>query len=93
MAGALGVRLHPAGLVCAGIRRSDIPPFPFSLLWEERQLLPVAKLARQDGLDFLRQALQMDIATKTPRYPLQQADQALTDVRANRFEGAAVLAP
>jgi len=72
---------------------SDIPSFPYSLLWEERQLLSVANLTREDGLDFLRQVPQMGIVTKTTRYPLQQANQALADLRAGRFEGAAVLVP
>jgi propanol-preferring alcohol dehydrogenase len=72
---------------------SDIPSFPYGLLWEERELLSVANLTRQDGLDFLRQVPQMDIVTETTRYPLQQANQALADLRAGRFEGAAVLVP
>ena len=80
-------------VVCAGIHMSDIPSFPYSLLWEERQLLSVANLTRHDGLDFLRQVPQMGIVTKTTRYPLQQANQALADLRAGRFEGAAVLVP
>jgi propanol-preferring alcohol dehydrogenase len=78
-------------VVCAGIHMSDIPSFPYSLLWEERQLLSVANLTRQDGLDFLRQVPQMGIVTTTTRYPLLQAHQALADLRAGRFEGAAVL--
>ncbi len=80
-------------VVCAGIHMSDIPSFPYSLLWEERQLLSVANLTRQDGLDFLSRTPQMGIVTKTTRYPLQQANQALADLRAGRFEGAAVLVP
>ena len=80
-------------VVCAGIHMSDIPSFPYSLLWEERQLLSVANLTRQDGLDFLRRVPQMGIVTKTTRYPLQQANEALADLRAGRFEGAAVLVP
>ena len=80
-------------VVCAGIHMSDIPSFPYSLLWEERELLSVANLTRQDGLDFLRQVPQMGIVTKATRYPLQQANQALADLRAGRFHGAAVLAP
>ena len=78
-------------VVCAGIHMSDIPSFPYSLLWEERQLLSVANLTRQDGLDFLRQVPQMGLVTKIARYPMQQANQALADLRAGRFEGAAVL--
>ena len=80
-------------VVCAGIHMSDIPSFPYELLWEERQLVSVANLTRQDGLDFLRLAPQMNIVTQTTRYPLDHANQALADLRAGRFEGAAVLVP
>jgi len=80
-------------VVCAGIHMSDIPGFPYRLLWEERQLVSVANLTRQDGIDFLRQAPAMGIVTKTTSYPLRQANQALADLRAGRFEGAAVLVP
>jgi propanol-preferring alcohol dehydrogenase len=80
-------------VVCAGIHMSDIPSLPYSILWEERQLLSVANLTRQDGLDFLRQVPQMGIVTKITSYPLQQANEALADLRAGRFEGAAVLIP
>ena len=80
-------------VVCAGIHMSDIPSFHYSLLWEERQLLSVANLTRQDGLDFLSLAPGVGIVTKTTRYPLKQANQALADLRAGRFEGAAVLVP
>ena len=78
-------------VVCAGIHMSDIPRFPYSLLWEERELLSVANLTRKDGLDFLALVPQIGIVTKTTQYPLQQANQALGDLRAGRFEGAAVL--
>jgi hypothetical protein len=80
-------------VVCAGIHMSDIPGFPYGLLWEERQIVSVANLTRQDGLDFLRLAPGMGIVTKVARYPLMQANQALADLRAGRFEGAAVLVP
>jgi propanol-preferring alcohol dehydrogenase len=80
-------------IVCAGIHMSDIPSFPYQLLWEERQLLSVANLTRQDGLDFLRLVPTIGIVTKTNVYHLQEADQALADLRAGRFEGAAVLCP
>jgi propanol-preferring alcohol dehydrogenase len=80
-------------VVCAGIHMSDIPAFPYRLLWEERQLVSVANLTRQDGLDFLRLAPQIGIVTQTTSYPLQRANQALADLRAGRFEGAAVLLP
>jgi propanol-preferring alcohol dehydrogenase len=80
-------------VVCAGIHMSDIPSFPYQLLWEERQILSVANLTRQDGLDFLRQAHAMGIVTHTTAYPLVQANEALADLRAGRFHGAAVLIP
>jgi propanol-preferring alcohol dehydrogenase len=62
-------------------------------LWEERQLVTVANLTRQDGLDFLRLAPRIGIRTKTNCYPLRQANEALQDLRAGRFDGAAVLMP
>lgn len=80
-------------VVCAGIHMSDIPSFPYRLLWEERQVMSVANLTRQDGIDFLRLAPEIGIATTTTTYPLNQANQALADLRAGRFEGAAVLVP
>lgn len=80
-------------VVCAGIHMSDIPRFPYRILWEERQLLSVANLTRQDGLDFLGAVPKIGIVTRTTTYPLQQANQALADLRAGRFEGAAVLVP
>jgi propanol-preferring alcohol dehydrogenase len=80
-------------VVCAGIHMSDIPRFPYELLWEERQLLSVANLTRQDGVDFLRKAPEMGIVTHTTSYPLKNANQALADLRAGRFNGAAVLVP
>ena len=80
-------------VVCAGIHMSDIPSFPYRLLWEERQLVSVANLTRQDGIDFLRLAREIGIVTASTSYPLTQANQALADLRAGRFEGAAVLVP
>jgi alcohol dehydrogenase, propanol-preferring len=80
-------------VVCAGIHMSDIPSFPYRLLWEERQLVSVANLTRKDGIDFLRLAPEIGIVTETTRYPLNQANQALADLRAGRFAGAAVLVP
>ena len=80
-------------VVCAGIHMSDIPSFPYASLWEERQLVSVANLTRQDGVDFLRLAPQVGIVTQTTPYPLDQANQALADLRAGRFDGAAVLVP
>lgn len=80
-------------VVCAGIHMSDIPRMPYSLLWEERQLLSVANLTRRDGLEFLALAPRVGIVTQTTTYPLSRANEALADLRAGRFEGAAVLVP
>jgi len=80
-------------VVCGGIHMSDIPLFPYRLLWEERQLVSVANLTRQDGLDFLQLAPEIGIKTTTHTYPLQEANRALDDLRAGRFDGAAVLVP
>lgn len=80
-------------VVCAGIHMSDIPSFPYSLLWEERQLVSVANLTRQDAVDFFALLPQMGIATQTTRYALKDANQALADLRGGKFEGAAVLVP
>jgi propanol-preferring alcohol dehydrogenase len=80
-------------VVCAGIHMSDIPSLPYALLWQERQLLSVANLTRQDGVEFLRQAPEMGILTHTTTYPLRHANEALADLRAGRFDGAAVLVP
>lgn len=80
-------------VVCAGIHMSDIPSFAYSLLWQERQLMSVANLTRVDGQEFFRQVPQMGIVTHTHRYPLARANEALADLRAGRFSGAAVLVP
>ena len=70
---------------------SDLLPTPS--LWEERQLVSVANLTRQDGLDFLSLAAKIGIVARIAIYPLREANQALADLRAGRFEGAAVLTP
>lgn len=80
-------------VACAGIHMSDIPRFPYALLWEERQVVSVANLTRQDGIDFLGLAPKIGIVTQTTRYPLREANRALDDLRAGRFDGAAVLVP
>ncbi len=79
--------------VCAGIHMSDIPSFPYALLWEERQIVSVANLTRRDGLEFLRLAPQLGVKTTISKYPLSQANEALADLRAGKFDGAAVLIP
>jgi propanol-preferring alcohol dehydrogenase len=80
-------------VVCAGIHMSDIPSFPYSLLWEERQLLSVANLTRQDGLDFLKIAPQAGIHTETTAFPLDDANDVLNRLRSGQILGAAVLTP
>jgi alcohol dehydrogenase, propanol-preferring len=80
-------------VVWSSIHMSDVPSFPYSLLWEEQQLVSVANLTRQDGIDFLKIAPSINIVTKTTRYPLRDANRALADLRAGKFEGAAVLVP
>jgi propanol-preferring alcohol dehydrogenase len=80
-------------VVCAGIHMSEIPAMAYSLLWGERQLVSVANLTRQDGIDFLRLAPEIGIVTKTRTYALTDANRALDDLRAGRLEGAAVLVP
>jgi propanol-preferring alcohol dehydrogenase len=78
-------------VVAAGIHMSDIPSFPYRLLWEERIVRSVANLTRSDGEEFLRVAPQVPVHTRVTRYPLDEANEALDDLRAGRFEGAAVL--
>ena len=78
-------------VICAGIHMSDIPAFPYADLWEERRIQSVANLTRQDGVEFLKIAPDAMVKTSTHAYPLEQANQALDDLRAGRFEGAAVL--
>jgi propanol-preferring alcohol dehydrogenase len=80
-------------VVCAGIHMSDIPAMAYRLLAGERQLVSVANLTRQDGIDFLRLAPEIGIVTKTRRYALADANRALDDLRAGRLQGAAVLVP
>ncbi|MBI1366383.1 MAG: zinc-binding alcohol dehydrogenase family protein [Alphaproteobacteria bacterium] len=81
-----------AGLViCAGIHMSDIPAFPYEILWEERVVRSVANLTRQDGEEFLSVAPRAGVKTATHPYPLAQANDALDDLRNGRFDGAAVL--
>jgi propanol-preferring alcohol dehydrogenase len=80
-------------VVCGGIHMSDIPQFPYRDLWEERQLVSVANLTRDDARAFLAIAPQAGVKTTTNVYPLERANEALADLRAGRFQGAAVLVP
>ncbi len=84
--------LRPGGsVVCAGIHMSDIPSFPYAWLWGERRLLSVAHLTRRDGERFMQIAAEVPLKVQTREYPLAWANQALEDLRAGRFAGAAVL--
>jgi len=80
-------------VVCGGIHMSDIPRFPYQLLWEERQVISVANLTRRDAVEFLSLAPKAGVKTTTTVYPLEEANEALADLRAGRFQGAAVLRP
>lgn len=82
----------PGGtVVCAGIHMTDIPSFPYHLLWQERTLRSVANLTRRDGEELLSLAPTIPIRTRVTRYRLEDANRALDDLRAGRVEGAAVL--
>jgi alcohol dehydrogenase, propanol-preferring len=80
-------------VVCGGIHMSDIPSFPYRLLWEERSVASVANLTRADGREFLALAPEAKVRTTTTRYPLDKANEALDDLRKGRLEGAAVITP
>jgi propanol-preferring alcohol dehydrogenase len=80
-------------VVCGGIHMSDIPAFPYALLWGERRLASVANLTRQDAVDYLPRAAAAGIRPHLVRYALADANAALDDLRAGRFSGAAVLVP
>ena len=80
-------------VICGGIHMSDIPSFAYRLLWEERQLLSVANLTRADAAEFLSFAARVPLRVETTTYPLERANDALTDLRAGRLHGAAVLVP
>ena len=84
--------LDPGGIVvCAGIHMSDIPSFPYELLWMERQIRSIANLTRRDGEEFLQIAPKVPVRTDIHPYPLAEANQALDDLANGRFAGAAVL--
>lgn len=87
-------RTRPGGVVvCAGIHMSDIPSFPYALLWEERTVRSVANLTRGDAREFLALADGLSIRTTTTRYSLRDANAALYDLRSGRLRGAAVIIP
>ena len=80
-------------VVCGCIHMSDIPSFPYRLLWEERHIVSVANLTRADAREFLSVAAQAGVRTQVTRYPLESANEALADLREGRLQGAAVLIP
>ena len=86
--------LAPGGtVVCAGIHMSDIPSFPYSILWQERSVRSVANLTRRDGHQLLALAPRAGVKMHVTRYALEDANEALEDLRAGRFTGAAVVVP
>lgn len=90
---ALKVVRKGGRVICAGIHMSDIPSFPYALLWEERALCSVANLTRGDGEAFLALAPEIGLKTQVTRYALTDANRALADLKRGAFEGAAVLVP
>jgi propanol-preferring alcohol dehydrogenase len=88
---ALRATSKGATVVCAGIHMSDIPAFPYEILWGERSVRSVANLTRRDGAEFMAIAPQVPVRTEVTEYALADADRALADLRAGRFRGAAVL--
>jgi len=90
---ALGAVRKGGRVVCAGIHMSDIPAFPYRLLWEEREVRSVANLTRKDGDEFFEIVTKAAVVTETVRYPLSRANAALSDLRTGRLQGAAVLVP
>lgn len=86
--------VRPGGtVVCGGIKMSEIPAFPYDLLWGERTLRSVANLTRADAEEFLEVAPRVPVRTRVKQYPLEDAAKALEDLRAGRFVGAAVVVP
>jgi alcohol dehydrogenase, propanol-preferring len=84
--------LAPGGVVvCAGIHMSDIPSFPYEILWHEHQLRSVANLTRRDGEEFIELAPRVPVRTQVTEYPLADANRALDDLRSGRLVGSAVL--
>ncbi|GLQ76724.1 alcohol dehydrogenase [Mesorhizobium huakuii] len=90
---ALGAVRKGGRVVCGGIHMSDIPAMAYELLWEERELVSVANLTRRDAEEFFPIARRAQVHTHTKVYPLEQANQALDDLRQGRLSGAAVLVP
>jgi propanol-preferring alcohol dehydrogenase len=93
MPAALRASAKGARVISAGIHMSEIPAFPYEILWEERSLGSVANLTRRDGEEFMALAPAVPVRTEVTTYPLERANAALEDLRQGRFRGAAVLVP
>jgi len=90
---ALAATVRGGTVVCGGIHMSDIPSFPYELLWHERVLRSVANLTREDATEFLALAPQVPVKTTVETFPLKRANEALARLREGRLTGAAVLVP
>jgi alcohol dehydrogenase, propanol-preferring len=90
---ALRVMAPDGVVVCAGIHMTDIPSFPYEILWQERKVRSVANLTRRDGYEFLDLARRIPVRTTVTTYELKRTEDALADLRAGRFEGTAVVVP
>ena len=90
---ALAATRKGGTVVCGGIHMSDIPSFPYRILWEERVLRSVANLTRRDAEEFLALAAEAGVRTETVTYALDRANDALADLRSGTLQGAAVLVP
>lgn len=90
---ALRAVARGGAVVCAGIHMSDIPSFPYEILWGERSVRSVANLTRRDGEEFMALAPEVPVRTEAIEYPLERANEALADLRAGTLHGAAVLVP
>jgi propanol-preferring alcohol dehydrogenase len=80
-------------VVCAGIHMSDIPQFPYSLLWGERSIVSVANLTRADGAEFMRLVSTLDLHPAVQPFALSEGNEALARLKAGQLQGAAVLVP
>ena len=86
--------IRPGGVVvCGGIHMSDIPAFPYDILWREKRIVSVANLTREDGEEFFSLAPKVPVRVRTESLPLSQANVALARLRAGNLTGAAVLIP
>jgi alcohol dehydrogenase, propanol-preferring len=90
---ALAATRKAGRVICAGIHMSDIPSFPYDLLWGERSVSSVANLTRADGRAFMRVAADIDLRPSVETFPLEQANEALSRLRGGNLQGAAVLIP